>query len=225
MAFSVLTAQQVADTARARHPAFTPNVMPDGALFLEADRYQRTLLLRWARDLMPLVGLASAPIVAADPNAPVYPIPANLVWLGLIWATFQDGSTGPVDLVDQWTRFEQPQTRDLQCYALGGTLYPVRDQPQAPFTDGWLIVASLTIYGIQPATITGAGTVLTLPDTLAEAVTAHLAMRMAMSAKDCGTADKQFFMAEAKAAEADVARLCESITGDAMQTTVIYRGS
>lgn len=224
MGFSVLTAQAIADTARARHSGFTPNMMADGALFLEMDRYQRQLLLRWARDLMPLIGAASSPIVASDPNAPVFPIPANLVWWGPIWATYQDTSTGPVDLVDQWTRFEQPQTRDLQCYALGGTLFPVRDQPQAPFTDGWLIVASLTIYGIQPATITGGSTVLTLPDTLAEAVIAHLAMRMALSAKAVGPAEKQFFIGEAKGAEADVARLCESIAGDATTTQVIYRG-
>jgi hypothetical protein len=202
--------------------------MGDGAAFLVIETKNRELLLDAGRDLMPLIGGQVGPDIlptypTGDTNYPVFAPSVRPIYLSHIWATFQNQETDEIDIVPQPYRYEQPQTRGLQAYFMGGTIYPIRDQPWPPFQDSWLQVVSLALYGIAEPGLVDLNSSMTIPDVLINALVSHTAYAMSMSSRQCTEQERSRFQAVAAGAETRLKGQATMMIHDETENRVLYR--
>lgn len=266
-----ITAGDVLDIARSRHPLFSPPVVSDGVLLNAMSARQRTLLLMhggaieglvsttvdlairsngllvgvldgvpivgtqyadgWPTHLtddgVPYVDFAEVPI-AGDPfgehgGTPGFPLPDDFVKLIAAAAIATNACQTRVNVIAEAERFAIPRT-GLTAFVSGNRLVPLRQLARGN-NDAWSgDIATIELSYVVLPVLTRLADPVTLPAPLHEALIAGMAETIAFGTPTLSPADRSFFAAYARQAEAAADAFSVSMLDTAQLTSVQFRG-
>jgi hypothetical protein len=177
---------------------------------------------------VPFVDTTLAPI-ALDPfgasgSTPGFPLPVQFVKAVAATLLFQNGDRAPLTIVREGERLDSPQGRDLAAFVNGNRLVPSRHTGGGA-TDAWSSVASVALSYIAAQTFAALTDVVTLPDTLVEALVAGLAEQMALAAtpQHLTMGEKAMFTAARVESEKALRLAGDRILGDLVEDSITYR--
>jgi hypothetical protein len=180
---------------------------------------------------VPYIDTALDPI-ALDPfgltgSTPGFPLPASFVKAVAATLLFQNGDRGPLTIVREGDRLDSPQGRDAAAFVNGNRLVPIRHtiNGAAVTSDLWSDVAAVALSYIAAQTFAALTDVVTLPDTLVEALVAGLAEQMALAAKPqhVSLGEKAMFTATRVESEKALRLAGDRILGDLVDDTILFR--
>lgn len=173
------------------------------------------------------------PPVVFDPfgengGTPGFPLPDQFVKLVSLAVIYDDGQTGPLDLVLERDRFSG-RGRVPRAFVSGNRLVPVREGGRSGanlVADQWTRVSGVQLSYVAMSTVATLADELTLPTVLEEALIAGLAEMMAIAAqpKTIDAASRRSFTTQRQEAELTLKEYGERILGDVTTQTVSYRG-
>jgi hypothetical protein len=180
---------------------------------------------------VPYVDTSLAPI-ALDPfgasgGTPGFPLPVQFVKAVAATLLFRNGDRAPLTIVREGERLDSPQGRDAAAFVNGNRLVPVRHtiNGTSVTSDLWSDVAAVSLSYLAAQTFAALTDVVTLPDTLVEALVAGLAEQMALAAtpQHVTMGEKAMFTAAARASEKELRLAGDRILGDLVEDSITYR--
>lgn len=169
------------------------------------------------------------PKIAGDPfgqngGTPGWPLPASYVCLSVLTATFQDGSTSPIDVVGENVRFAGPPTRYPTVFISGSRLVPLRSTVPSGSPDIWNSVSTVTLSYVPLPVLVALTDATVLPAACLEPLVAGMAALFATQSRKISQPERLMFQKEAKVAEEAVAMIAFDLLGELQSETVTYEG-
>lgn len=172
----------------------------------------------------------SEPTIAADPfglhgGTPGFPLPADFVRLINVALVYTNNVVLPCDVIPERARHTTLPGRNPTAFLSGNRLVPLMSNALATNNAGdrWFNVTSIQISYVAIQTLTALSDTVMMPSVLCEALTADLAALFAGQSKMCPTAEKKFFVDEARACAAAVAAASLDMVDSTQTTSVLYK--
>lgn len=177
---------------------------------------------------VPYINTADVPI-AGDPfgasgGTPGFPLPADMVRLINVALVYTNNQVIPCDVIPERARHTWLPGRNPACFVSGNRLVPLLPVSTGNTNDRWNNVLAVQISYVAIQTLAGLSDVLALPAVLCEALTADLALLLAMQSRETDAATRSFFSAEAQRSANAIADASLNLIESAQQSAVLYRG-
>lgn len=176
---------------------------------------------------VPYFDTSEAPIsldpFGASGGTPGFPLPTDAVAFFSFSVTYQDGSSGEVDVVDEALRHMGPPGHNPAAFISGHRIVPITPA-QPGGQDVWTSVTSCTTSYLPLPSVTALGDAVAIPSVLAEVVIVDLCELLAMQSVQCPKPDRTAFIAAARRAELELDAMALDVVGDLQVSSVIYEG-